>query len=104
MILLTYFISFLLSFVSSELCCQGQCTIQGEEKYYSIDTRHNMCGECCMKPEDYDLYKKFEKGLTAANGTVNPCYELNYPTYVQTETHGFGTVTMTLDMYSPAKK
>jgi hypothetical protein len=85
-----------------EMCCKGVCEVDGEEKYYSIDTRHNMCGECCMKPEDFDLYKKFEKGLEPApNGTVTPCADLNYHTYVETETHGFATIKMTLDLYDP---
>jgi hypothetical protein len=84
----------------ASLCCEGVCLTEGEEKYYSIDTKHNMCGECCMRPEDFDLYQKFEKGLTAANGTVTPCFDLNYISYIETETHGAGPVTMTLDMYA----
>ena len=85
-----------------EMCCKGACEVEGEEKYYSIDTRTNLCGECCMKPEDYDLYKKFEKGLEPSfNGTVNPCPDLNYHTYLETVTHGFASIKMTLDLYEP---
>jgi hypothetical protein len=32
-------------------CCSS-CT-GTQEKYYSIDKIHNMCGECCMEPKDY---------------------------------------------------
>ena len=86
-----------------EMCCKGACEVDGEEKYYSIDTRTGLCGECCMKPEDYDLYKKFEKGLEPAmNGTVTPCADLNYNVYLETETHGFATIKMTLDLYDKA--
>ncbi len=81
-------------------CCEGQCTSEDEMKYYSIDDRTHYCGECCMKPEDYDLYKNFEKNLQPANASsYAPCFDLGYSTYLQTETHGFGQVKMTLDMY-----
>jgi hypothetical protein len=99
--LLSFVVTSLLSVVSSEKCCEGVCLVEGEEKYYSIDTRFNTCGECCMRPEDFTLYSKFEKGLTAANETVTPCADLKYETYTKTETHGAGSVTMTLDMYNP---
>ena len=84
-----------------EKCCVT-CTNPGEEKYYSIDERRNNCGECCMKPEDYDLYKKFEKGLEKAQSST-PCADFNYHTYLETETHGFGNITMILDMYAADK-
>jgi hypothetical protein len=84
-----------------EMCCKDACVTTGEEKFYSIDTRHNNCGECCMRPEDYDLYKVFEPGLTPANGTVTPCADLNYHTYLETVTHGFMSIKMTLDLYGP---
>ena len=32
-------------FATEEMCCKGSCEVEGEEKYYSIDARHNMCGE-----------------------------------------------------------
>lgn len=83
-------------------CCLA-CTVSGQEKFYSIDTRHNSCGECCMDPADYDLYKKYEPGLEKANSST-PCFDLNYPTYTETVTHGFGNVKMTLDLYDPESK
>ena len=86
-----------------DMCCEGEC--EGDlQKYYSIDTRHNMCGECCMLDSDYKKYKLFEPGLTKANVT-SPCTtQLGYPTYDSTVTHGGGPITMTLDLYDPAEK
>ena len=90
---------------AEEKCCVGACEAEGEEKFYSIDDRSNMCGECCMKPEDYDQYHKFEKNLLPAfNGTVYPCADLHYDVYVDTVTHGAGPVQMTLDLYDHSPK
>ena len=77
--------------------------MEGETKYFSIDTKHNMCGECCMKPDDFSKYHMFEPGLTLANSTT-PCLDLNYATYTETVTHGFATIKMTLDLYDPVVK
>eukprot|EP00937_MAST-01D_sp_MAST-1D-sp2_P006071 g6071.t1 len=60
-----------------------------------------MCGECCMKPSQFNLYHIFEPGLTAANGTNTPCTDIGFPAYDSTVTHGFGPVKMTLDLYKP---
>ena len=84
---------------SHDPCCIA-CVIEGQEKYYSIDTRHNNCGECCMDPADYDLYKKLEPGLEKANSST-PCSDLKYPVYLETVTHGAGNIKMTLDLYAP---
>jgi len=83
-------------------CC-NVCEVEGEVKYYSIDTRHNMCGECCMNPKDYNLYHIFEKGLTLATNPLNQCEELGYPAYDSTVTHGAMGITMTLDLYNPVE-
>ena len=90
---------------ATEPCCQGNCSADGSglAKYYSIDTMHNMCGECCMKPSQYPLYKIFEPGLTAAGSLgLHPCAEKGYDSYSSTVTHGFGPVKMTLDLYGPS--
>ena len=29
-----------------DICCEN-CTDEGTQKYYSIDTSHDRCGECC---------------------------------------------------------
>jgi hypothetical protein len=86
-----------------EMCCADACTVEGEEKYYSIDTRHDLCGECCMKPEDYNLYHIFERGLKKAeDGDFSPCTGLGFPKYTETVTHGFWKIKMTLDLYDHA--
>jgi len=54
-----------------------------------------------MKPEDFDLYKKFEKGLEKAE-TDSPCSGFGYPKYTETVTHGFLSIKMTLDLYDHA--
>mmetsp|Transcript_39405 Transcript_39405/g.76576 ORF Transcript_39405/g.76576 Transcript_39405/m.76576 type:complete len:117 (+) Transcript_39405:42-392(+) len=81
-------------------CCTS-CDIEGGfEKYYSIDKAHGYCGECCMEPEKFPIYKIFEPGLTKANDS-SPCADFHYHRYTKTETHGFGKIKMTLDLYAP---
>lgn len=102
--------SFLLFFIlqgqkviaDDDKCCEGEC--EGDlNKYYSIDTRHNKCGECCMLDSDYNKFKLFEPGLTKAN-VSSPCpFQLGYPDYDSTVTHGFGDLKMTLDLYDPSE-
>jgi len=77
-------------------CCEA-CA-DGKEKFYSVDTKHDRCGECCMKPKLYWLYHLFESGLTKAEDE-NPCHELGYTEYETTEKHGFLFITSTLDKY-----
>ena len=83
--------------VSDEKCCEA-CTVEGEIKYYSIDTLFNRCGECCMNPDKYWIYHIFESGLTEAQ-VDHPCEELGYTEYEKTETHGAMGITVTLDKY-----
>ena len=83
--------------VSDERCCV-ECTVEGEIKYYSIDTLWDRCGECCMNPDKYWIYHIFESGLTEAT-VDNPCEEFGYTVYEKTETHGAMGITMTLDKY-----
>ena len=82
-------------------CCVA-CPNEGEVKYYSIDTRHDLCGECCMNPKDYNTYHLFEKGLTLATVQTNQCEVLGYPAYTETVTHGALMIKMTLDLYDHA--
>ena len=79
-------------------CC-NTC-VEPLEKYYSIDKIHNMCGECCMDPKKYAIYKIFEPGLTKATDNT-PCKDNKYSGYDSTVTHGFGPIKMTLDLYKP---
>ena len=82
---------------SEDMCCEN-CTDEGTQKYYSIDTAHDRCGECCMAPENFTIFKRFETGLTEAT-VEHPCNELGYTEYEITETHGAAGYYMTLDKY-----
>jgi len=77
-------------------CCE-KCS-KGKEKFYSVDTKHDRCGECCMKPKLYWFYHLFESGLAQAE-VENPCHELGYTEYETTEKHGFLFISSTLDKY-----
>ena len=81
-------------------CCHD-CT-DGLEKYHSVDHIMNNCGEACMDPSKYWLYKLFEPGLEKSD-TNTPCLDRKYDDYRNTPTHGFGPVKMTLDLYGPHK-
>merc|ERR1711862_689972 len=86
---------------SEKPCCQGQCQQAGLEKYWSIAKGvlgQTHCGECCMDPKKYNLFHLFEKNLTKSTES-NPCEVRGYTKYETTETHGFGPVSMTLDLY-----
>jgi len=83
-------------------CCQGKCAAEGKEKYYSIAKSlfgKPHCGECCMDPSKYDLFHFFENNLTKADND-SPCKSFGYTVYDSTDTHGFGPVSMTLDLYN----
>merc|ERR1711865_1007446 len=83
----------------AEPCCKA-CSVAGQVKYFSVDKTHNMCGEACMKPSQYKLYKIFEPGLTLATDNT-PCADHKFHTYDSIVTHGFGPIKMTLDLYKP---
>jgi len=68
-------------------------------KYVSIDLKHGHCGEACMKPSDFGLYKVFEKNLEPTTSDT-PCKDANWPVYFETETHGVYPIRMTVDLYS----
>merc|ERR1712070_601844 len=81
-------------------CCLS-CTAP-LEKYHSVDHIMNNCGEACMDPSKFWLYKLFEPGLEKSE-TNTPCADRKYDDYKDTPTHGFGPVKMTLDLYGPHK-
>ena len=85
---------------TDNMCC-SECTVEGEEKFWSIDDRFNQCGEACFKPEDYDKFHKFEKNLLPAGNTNTPCCDNGYCMYKQTTSHGpeGSNLEMTFDMY-----
>ena len=97
---LLYIIGFLLftTVVSIEEKCCSECTKNGQVKYYSIDTKNDMCGECCLNPRKFYLYRIFELELTLAEND-NPCETLGYTNHVGTETHGFLAFKLSLDKY-----
>jgi len=77
------------------------------EKYYSVDVSHGFCGEACMDPSKFNIYKIFEKNLTKADSNT-PCSEqftpvgTHYTEYSETVTHGVpGLLAVTLDLYGP---
>ncbi|KAH8052437.1 hypothetical protein JL720_14914 [Aureococcus anophagefferens] len=47
-------------------CCDTCDASQGLVKYYSTDGVYDHCGETCIKPAEFWLYKIFEKNLTLA--------------------------------------
>ena len=71
------------------------------QKYFSVDTKHGFCGECCMDPKYFWLYKIFEPTLDQDLSTNSPCSDREYTEYQYTPTHGVWPVTMTLDLYGP---
>merc|ERR1719409_726953 len=61
--------------LEEEACCHA-CDGNPLEKYFSIDHMHNKCGEACMDPKKFHLYKIFEPGLEKApSDSVNICSE-----------------------------
>lgn len=84
---------------ADEPCC-NTCT-EPQEMYYSIDTTHNMCGQCCMNPKNFAIFKIFEPNLQKATD-LTPCNDAAYPDYNSTVKHGFGPLSMTLDLYKQA--
>ena len=95
---LVLLLALLFSVVASEEMCCVECTVEGEIKYYSIDSLFDRCGECCLNPDKYWIYHIFEPGLTEAK-VDHPCEESGYSEYETTETHGAMGITITLDKY-----
>lgn len=89
-------------FEEDEPKCCDSCP-SGTDKYYSIPIVFNKnCGESCIAPEDYDMFKKFEPDLTLAD-SHHPCEDKGFTTYVDTETHEAGPISVELDMYTMKK-
>ena len=80
---------------TNEKCCTT-CP-SGKVKYYSIVNENNNCGECCLSPKLYWIFKIFEPNMVLAE--TNTCESLGYTTYVQTETHGAYPLKVTIDRY-----
>merc|ERR1711865_872093 len=79
---------------------EGTCTAQG----YTVPD--GFCGETCINPNKYFIFKVFERNLTKATDNT-PCMEQFTPTgghytnYTSTVTHGVPGLSVTLDLYGP---
>uniref|UniRef100_A0A7S0J1I7 Chlorophyllase n=1 Tax=Calcidiscus leptoporus TaxID=127549 RepID=A0A7S0J1I7_9EUKA len=87
-------------------CCKTCAAPQ--VKYFSVDVPHGFCGETCLRPAEFPVFKVFEKNLTRYNGTgPSPCAEqftpwgTHYTNYTETVTHGVWPLSCTLDLYAP---
>ena len=78
-------------------------------KYFSVDGKHDLCGEACLLPALFPLFKYFEKNLTAAaSRDEHACSKqlsnkgFWYSRYNGTVTHGVpGALEIQLDLYAP---
>jgi len=90
--------------LGAEKCCTD--CVAPEVKYFSVDVPHGFCGETCINPKKYFIFKLFEKNLTKAIDNT-PCIEQFTPTgghytnYTSTVTHGVPGLKVTLDLYGP---
>ena len=82
-------------------CC-GQCQ-EPLQKYHSVDYVFNNCGEACMDPSMFWMYKVFEPGLEKSD-TNTPCADRNFTVYKNTPTHSFPwpQLAVTLDLFAPS--
>ena len=82
------------------MCCKT-CKAP-EVRWYSVDNKHGHCGESCMDPKDFWVYKPFEPNLTIADGSTgySSCADLGWPVYLETATHGVWPVRITVDLYN----
>ena len=69
-----------------------------KEKYYSIVD--NLCGETCIVPATYPLWKFFEPNLKPSSVLRGPCNSSGYKYYVKTKVDSFGPITYTVDYYT----
>ena len=107
---------------SSSKCCDS-CALPAV-KYYSINHAFKQCGESCIDPSDYNMYKLLEPGnmdtirnvymsvvlssnnnmfllagLTLAE-TNSPCADNGYIEYLETVEHGdFTPIQAEVDVY-----
>jgi len=89
-------------------CCAKKCEAP-LVKMFSVDAEHGFCGESCMDPAKFSIYKVFEANLTIAKEhDLHPCHLLRtpdnrhrYTDYFSTVTHGGPGLSVTLDLYKP---
>jgi len=79
-------------------------------KYYSVDLANGFCGDACVDPKKFSIYKKFEANLTLVDEDHPDCSgqftpdRAFYTEYDSTVTLGdpSGIFAVTLDLYTPA--
>ena len=84
------------AYFTEDRCCE-QCP-SGKSKYYSIVESKGLCGESCIMPEHYWIYKLLEHGLTEAK-TNTPCADNDYPHYTNTDVHEFLNIKASVDFF-----
>jgi len=82
----------------------GECCLACEApavRYYSVDEPHGHCGESCMDPHNFGIFKIFESNLTIADGSTGftSCADLGWPSYRETVSHGVWPIRITVDLY-----
>ena len=85
-----------------EKCCTS-CEAP-KEKYFSIVYLLGNCGESCLDPNQYWLYKILEPGLRKDKESNTPCADRGYDHYKYSPTHSAGPIHAKLDMYDKGKK
>ena len=74
------------------------------EKYFSIVYLLGNCGESCLDPKHYWLYKILEPGLRKDEHSNTPCADRGYTHYKYSPTHSAGPIHAKLDMYDKPKQ
>ena len=81
-------------------CCEFCNASRGLAKYTSIDAGAGHCGETCLRPLLFWMYRAFEPGLSLARSET-PCADAGYGFYLQTTVHGHWPLAVELDLYDP---
>ena len=96
--ILTILFTLYLNINAQKKCCET-CKNK-KNKYYSVPKLQNYnCGESCLLDSDYLKYKLFEPELQKATSN-NPCKDLGYLRYLNTENHSIGKLNVNVDLYT----
>lgn len=88
----------LLPAIASTAPCCTTCG-EGFVKAYSIDGRHDLCGESCVHPSFFWVYRALEPNLTIARSPT-PCDGAGFPAYLRTVRHGGLLLAAEVDLYA----
>lgn len=70
-------------------------------KFYSIDRKHGFCGEACLNPKYYNLYKIFEPNLEKSESFDKmSCFDNNFKFYNTTVEHKIQFLKVNVDLYT----